>query len=247
MRMHCLPLILALGVFELASPTAVADEAKSGFLERVYKDANGKEYKYVLFVPHEYQKEKESPLILFLHGSGEREGGTKAPVEVGLGPAIKKLGEKEFPFFVLFPQFGKSGNWEADGPDARRALAILDETRRNYSIDSHRLDLTGLSTGGRGTWSLAMNHPDLWAAIVPLCGWGDVKQAEEIKGIPCWCFHGDKDNAVKVEKSREMIAALTAAGSEPKYDEYPGVGHNCWDKAYGTKELYDWLLKQSLK
>ena len=218
-----------------------------GFVDKVYKDADGKEYKYVLFIPHSYQKDKEFPLILFLHGSGEREGGAKAPVEVGLGPAIKKLGEKEFPFFVLFPQFSKNGNWEANGADAKRALAILDETRKNYNIDSHRLYLTGLSMGGRGTWSIAVSNPDMWAAIVPLCGWGDVNQADKIKSIPCWCFHGDKDNAVKVEKSREMIAALKAAGAEPKYDEYAGVGHNCWDKAYGTQELYDWLLKQSLK
>jgi predicted peptidase len=101
--------------------------------------------------------------------------------------------------------------------------------------------------GGAGTWSLAVKYPDKWAAIVPICGRGDPKQAEKIKHIPCWCFHGDADKAVKVEYSREMIKALKEAGGSPKYTEYPGVGHNSWDRAYGTRELYDWLLAQKLK
>ena len=101
--------------------------------------------------------------------------------------------------------------------------------------------------GGFGTWSLAARYPEKWAAIVPICGGGDPKEADKIKDIPCWCFHGDADTAVKVESSRKMIAALKEAGGKPKYDEYAGVGHNSWDKAYGTKELYEWLLMQKLK
>jgi predicted peptidase len=101
--------------------------------------------------------------------------------------------------------------------------------------------------GGYGTWSIAAKYPDRWAAIVPICGGGDPKNAEAICKIPCWCFHGDKDTAVKVERSREMIEALKKAGGEPKYTEYPGIGHNSWDKAYDTDELYVWLSKQSKK
>src|SRR5262249_25287152 len=213
-----------------------------------YKDKDGKEAKYVLFVPHDYKGDKPYPLILFLHGAGEREGGNKAPVDVGIGPAIKKMGEKDHPFFVLFPRCAAApNNWRADGPDAQRALAMLDEVQRAYKIDDKRLYLTGLSMGGFGTWSLAGKYPDRWAAIVPICGGGDPKQAEKIKHIPCWCFHGDADKSVSVDQSRKMIEALKAAGGKPKYDEYPGVGHNSWDKAYGTKELYDWLLEQKLK
>jgi predicted peptidase len=101
--------------------------------------------------------------------------------------------------------------------------------------------------GGYGTWSWAQEKPELWAAIVPICGGGDPAAAEKIKNIPCWCFHGDADKAVAVERSRAMIEALKKSGGKPKYDEYPGVGHNSWDKAYGNPELYSWILEQRLK
>ena len=100
--------------------------------------------------------------------------------------------------------------------------------------------------GGFGTWSLAAAFPERWAAIVPICGGGDARQAEKIKHIPCWCFHGDKDEAVPVQASQRMITALKAAGGQPIYDEYKDVEHNSWDRAYGTPELYEWLLKQRL-
>ena len=94
---------------------------------------------------------------------------------------------------------------------------------------------------------IAAAHPDRWAAIVPICGGGSVKDAEKIKDVPTWVFHGDADAAVKVDRSREMVEALRRAGGKPKYDEYPGVPHNSWDKAYGTDELYKWLLEQKKK
>jgi predicted peptidase len=101
--------------------------------------------------------------------------------------------------------------------------------------------------GGMGTWSLAVAYPDRWAAIVPICGRGDPSAAEKIKHLPCWCFHGDADKAVPVSGSRDMIEALRKAGGSPKYTEYPGVGHNCWDRAYNTDELYQWLLEHKRK
>ncbi len=228
--------------------TQAGGGAPTGFVERVHKDADGKEHKYVVFVPHDYKGDKDYPIILFLHGAGEREGGKKTPAEVGIGPAVKKQ-EKTFPFFVVIPRCGPppAHNWQADGPDAKRALAMLDDVQKAYKIDAKRVTLTGLSMGGFGTWSLAAAHANQWAAIVPVCGRGDAKTAEKIKHIPCWCFHGDVDKAVKVDFSRDMIKALKEAGGSPRYDEYAGVGHNSWDQAYGTAELYAWLLKQRLK
>jgi len=226
-------------------PGRAADKDQTGFLDRVHKDEDGKEAKYVLFVPHDYKGDKAYPLILFLHGSGETGTDGKKPAAVGLGPAIKKQ-EKEFPFIAVFPQSQKR-TWHADSDDAKRALAILSAVQKEYKVDPKRVYLTGLSMGGYGTWSLAAKYPEKWAAIVPVCGGGDPAQAEKIKGLPCWCFHGDEDKAVKVERSREMIEALKKAGAQPKYTEYPGVGHNSWDRAYGTKELYEWLLQQQLK
>ena len=92
-----------------------------------------------------------------------------------------------------------------------------------------------------------MAHPEKWAAIVPICGRGDVKSADKIKDLPCWCFHGDADTSVNVSGSRDMIEAIKKAGGSPKYTEYPGVGHNSWDRAYGTPELWTWLLEQKKK
>lgn len=227
-------------------PTLHAEEGtKVGFHNLVIKDADGSEAKYVLFVPHNYKPEEAAPLILFLHGSGETGTDGKKQAEVGLGPAIKKM-EKTFPAFAVFPQSQKR-TWRAESDDAKRALRILDEIEKKYKIDSKRIYLTGLSMGGYGTWSLAVAHPNKWAAIVPVCGGGDPKQAEKIKDLPCWCFHGDDDKAVPVTKSREMIDALKKAGGKPEYTEYPGVGHNSWEKAYDTEKLYEWLWAQKRK
>jgi predicted peptidase len=228
----------------LASSTLAADKSKTGFLNLVHKDAEGKESKYVLFVPRTYKGDKPYPVILFLHGAGERASGKKEPVEVGIGPAIRKRAN-DFPFLVVIPRAERT--WQSGSPDAHRALAILAEVEKEYKVDPKREYLTGLSMGGMGTWSLAIAHPDKWAAIVPICGRGDTKLAARIKDIPCWCFHGDADPAVKVEGSRQMIAALEEAGGTPKYTEYPRVGHNSWDRAYDTKELYEWLQKQHKK
>jgi predicted peptidase len=221
------------------APRAAAGDSKVGFLDRTHDKA-----KYVLFVPHDYKGDKEYPLILFLHGAGERGSDGQKQAKVGLGPAVRKQ-EKTFPFFAVFPQAQRG--WGADSADAKRALAILAEVQKEYKIDAKRVYLTGLSMGGYGTWSLAAKYPERWAAIVPVCGGGDPATAKAIKDIPCWCFHGDADKAVPVGRSRKMIEALKEAGAKPRYDEYKGVGHNSWDRAYGTKELYEWLLMQKKK
>jgi predicted peptidase len=231
-------------VLALCAPLARAEDKTTGFVDKVFKGEDG-EAKYVVFVPADYKPGTAYPIILFLHGSGETQGGSKMPVEVGIGTAIKKA-EKTFPFFVVIPQSQKR-TWGADSADAKRALAMLEEVQKEYKTDPKRVYLTGLSMGGYGTWSIATKYPEKWAAIVPICGGGDPKQAEKLKDLPIWCFHGDADPAVKVERSRDMMKALEAAGAKPKYTEYPGVGHNSWDKAYATKELYDWLLEHKLK
>lgn len=232
---------------------AVANAADTGFVDKTFKDSSGTEHKYVLFVPHDYKKDTPTPTILFLHGAGETKpkegakskGTPKMPVEVGIGPAIKKR-EKTFPFLTIIPQAPTFG-WGAGSAGGKLALAILEDVEKNYSVDKKRTYLTGLSMGGMGTWSHAVATPEKWAAIVPICGRGDPKQAEKIKDLPCWAFHGDADTSVNVSGSRDMIEAIKKAGGDPKYTEYPGVGHNSWDKAYGTDELYEWLLKQSKK
>jgi len=224
-------------------PTAVrADETKTGLLDRTFTDADGKEAKYVLFVPHDYNGDKPYPLILFLQGAGETGADGKKQTYVGLGP-VTRMQAKSFPFFILFPQ-SQDRSWQADSKDAQRALAMLAAVQKEYKIDDRRLYLTGLSMGGFGTWSLAAKYPDRWAAIVPCCGGGDPAKAESIKDIPCWVFQGDADQAVSVDHSRKMVEALKAVGGKPKYTEYAGIGHNSWEMAYNTPELYEWLLQQ---
>jgi predicted peptidase len=220
-----------------------ADKPTTGFLDKTFKNADDSTSPYVVFIPKDYDGTKEFPVILSLHGSGETKGGGKKPVEVALGTAIKAR-EKSFPFITVIPQSEKR-TWKADSDDGKRALAILDEVMKEYKTDPKRIYLTGLSMGGNGTWSMAAAYPEKWAAIVPICGKGDTKDVDRIKGIPCWSFVGENDPSIK--QIREMIEALKKAGGDLKYTEYPKVGHNCWDKAYGTDELYTWLLKQKKK
>lgn len=232
----CLTIVLAGSLLQ-------AGEVKTGFIDKLYKGPEG-ESKYVVYIPKDYKGDKELPLILFLHGSGESGSDGQAQVKVGIGPAIKK--KDNFPFIVVFPQSQKR-TWQANSDDGKRAMSILAEVQKTYKVAGKRIYLTGLSMGGFGTWSLAAAHPDRWAAIAPVCGGGNPKNADKIKDIPCWCFHGDADKAVNVKLSRDMIDALKKAGATPMYTEYEKVGHNSWDRAYGTAELYEWFLKQKAK
>jgi predicted peptidase len=207
MRQWTMGLIVAVGLLLPNARSLSAGEIEHGFVNKVFKGADG-DSKYVVFVPHDYKGDKDYPLILFLHGAGERGDDGQAPVQQGIGNAIKfKNGEKKFAFIVVFPQCQKKGTWKAGTPDSERALAILQEVQKSYKTDPSRLYLSGLSMGGYGTWSLAAAFPERWAAIVPICGGGDPTMASKIKDIPCWCFHGSEDAPVSFKKSREMIEA----------------------------------------
>ncbi len=233
-----------LSVCLLAGPSVQAGADQQGFIHKTYTGPEG-EGKYVVYVPKSYKGDKPYPLILFLHGSGSTGTDGEKQVAGGLAPAIKKQA-KPFPFITVFPQ-SQMQTWRADSTDGKRALAILGEVEKTYNVDPKRVYLTGLSMGGSGTWSFAVAHPDKWAAIVPLCGRADLVYAEKIASLPTWCFIGDQDKKNLVENNRTMIKTLKGMGAEPRYTEYEGVGHNCWDRAYATPELYEWLLKQHRK
>jgi predicted peptidase len=243
MRCSALWLIALASVLTIVQSTG-AGRRKEGFVARTYKGPEG-EGKYEVFVPYNFDAKKAYPVILFLHGAGESGSDGKAQIGVGLGPYIK-MREKNFPCIAVFPQSHEQ-TWEAGSKDAKRAMAILTEIEKSYKTDRDRVYLTGLSMGGFGTWSLAEAYPQRWAAIVPICGGGNPKDVAKIKDIPCWCFHGDADKIVPVKKSREMIDALKNLGALPRYTEYKGVDHNSWDRAYTSRQLYEWLLKQKRK
>ncbi|MSQ95882.1 MAG: hypothetical protein EXR98_15190 [Gemmataceae bacterium] len=220
-----------------------AGETKTGFINKIHKGADG-DVKYIVFVPKDFKADNPSPVIIFLHGAGESGTDGKKQAGTGLGKAIRDKKEN-FPFIAIFPQSQKGG-WGAASAEGKRALAILEEVETEYKTDKKRVYLTGLSMGGSGTLSIAVAHPKRFAAIAPICG-GNVKSIDDIKHIPSWFFCGDKDNAKLVENYRAMAKALKDAGAPTRYDEYPGVGHNSWDRAYGTAELYAWFLKQGTK
>jgi predicted peptidase len=134
------------------------------------------------------------------------------------------------------------------GSQMKAALAALDDTIKKEQIDESRLYLTGLSMGGYGSWDLAARQPERFAAVVPICGGGDEKQAPKLAKLPIWVWHGDADQAVKVTRSRQMVEAIKAAGGSPKYTELPGVGHDSWTAAYnGPENCLSWLFEQKKK
>ena len=215
----------------------------TGFLDKTI-EYNGAQVKYVVYVPKGYSPEKPLPSILFLHGSGEQGDDGKKQATVGLGAAIK-LAEDKWNFIVMFPQkpSGRGGFMEHE----KLILDIVEKTNKEYKIDPKRQYITGLSMGGMGTWSLICKYPDKWAAAAPVCGRGNPADAAKIKDLPIWNFHGDKDNAVPIKGSQDMIDAIKAAGGNPKFTIYPGVGHNSWDKAYREEKLNEWFLEQVKK
>jgi predicted peptidase len=199
-------------------------------------------FRYVLYVPAAYDGTKPWPTILFLHGAGECGSDGLKQVGEGIGAAIMAHAER-WPFLVLMPQKPLVAiPWAHYDPELQEILAV---TRRDYRVDENRIYLTGLSQGGFGTWALGAKHPDLFAAIAPICGGGNAATASALKTMPIWAFHGDADDTVKPELSREMVEAVKSAGGDATLTLYTGVGHNSWDKAYGESGLWDWLLKYS--
>jgi predicted peptidase len=200
---------------------------------------------YLLYLPEGYdaKSNKKWPLILFLHGSGERGDDLKV-VENNGPPMLIARKKKKFPFIVVCPQCPNDSRWS--GLQLELLNALLDEVASGYRIDEQRIYLTGLSMGGFGTWRLAMAYPDRFAAIAPVCGGGDPDQAPEVAHLPTWVFHGAKDDVVSIENSKRMVDALKKAGGNVKFTIYPDGGHDSWTETYNNPELYDWFLNHSI-
>ena len=197
--------------------------------------------RYLLHLPTGYGRSKRRwPLVLFLHGAGER-GNDLALVQKH-GPAKLVAAGKHFPFILVAPQCPANQWW-----DNETLLTLLDHIRRRYRVDADRVYLTGLSMGGFGTWMLALHAPERFAAIAPICGGGMAFLAYRLKNIPTWVFHGAKDTVVPLEQSQEMVDALTEGGGKVKFTVYPEAGHDSWTESYANPELYRWLLKQRRK
>ncbi len=233
----------------LASPSLFANQLATGFVNRTFQDDAG-EHKYVVFVPRNYSPQKEWPVILFLHGAGERGTDGVVQTQVGLGPLVRDR-VNSFPFVVVFPQAEDTEGrlltgWAAESADAKRAIRILEEVEKDYSIDTEQTILTGWSMGGYGAWSLAAAMPERWSAVVPLAGGGDPASATQIKEVPIWAFHGENDLAIQASESREMVEAVREAGGQIRYDEIAGGEHDIWKTVYAEDGLYEWMLNPSV-
>ncbi len=193
--------------------------------------------RYWLYLPNEYDAKADAkwPLVLFLHGSGER-GDDLEKVKIH-GPPKLAAGGKEFPFILISPQCPANTTWNAAELDK-----LVDELSGKLRVDRQRLYVTGLSMGGGGTWRLIGLQPEKYAAAMPLCGRGELEAAEKMAKTPFWVLVGDKDKAETVQNCRDMPAALTKAGGEAKLTVYPGVGHDCWTETYNNPDVYEWLL-----
>jgi poly(3-hydroxybutyrate) depolymerase/thiol-disulfide isomerase/thioredoxin len=226
-------------------PAETRSTPDTGFLDKVFREADGSDAKYIVFVPRDYTGVKAWPAIVYLHGSGRRGTDGRSQTESGLAKAIREK-QESFPFLVIFPQAREDENWRPGSAGARRAIAILEQVQTEYHIDPDRITLTGVSMGGEGTWSLAAADPDRWSAIVPICHGWKPDQAARLKDVPCWCFHGDADEMIPPSQSREMIRAIQEAGGKPLYQEFAGIDHNhSADQAYAMPELFEWLLLQN--
>jgi predicted peptidase len=253
----------------LKETPAVADESPTtDQLDKLYeartvrvapaKDVEPVEFAYRLLGPTSITPGTRYPLVIFLHGAGERGNDNLSQLKYFPTWVAEPSARKAHPCFVLAPQCRDEQKWvEVDWSkiestpqsptptvDMLAVIAALEDTLQREPIDPARIYLTGLSMGGYGSWDLAARMPDRFAAVLPICGGGDEATAAKIKDLPIWCFHGDADTAVRVERSRTMIEALRAAGGAPKYSELAGVGHDSWTPAYRDPDVLAWLFAQ---
>jgi predicted peptidase len=231
--------VVSLGCF---SSIRAADEEdqkdKLGKQQRTHFEATVKvELDYLLYLPQDYEKQEKWPLLLFLHGAGER--GNNLDLVTIHGPPKRIAAGDEFPFIVVSPQCPKDKWW-----DPVALTALLDELVEKHKVDTDRIVVTGLSMGGFGTWSLAAHTPGRFAAIAPICGGGDPIWARRITHLPTWVFHGAKDGAVPLERSQQMVNELRRRSGNVTFTVYPEAEHDSWTETYNNPELYTWMLEQ---
>lgn len=257
--MHAIPWLavaLVLGV----SATSAAARSESGFLNRTVV-VDGARHRYQVYVPPGYPGKQRWPVMLCLHGAGERGSDGLLQTEVGFGSALRRHAER-YPLIAVFPQCPSDTRWP--GSSSRIAHAALDATLREFRCDADRLYLTGLSMGGNGAWYIAYREPERWAAILVACGWVRPNAehptaepavpaadgpavgtlARRLRRVPVWQHHGAADDVISPADSRELAAAFDSLGAPSHYTELPGVGHGSWDAMYAAPDVAAWLLGQ---
>lgn len=200
---------------------------------------------YLISLPEGYSVESREvwPLLVFLHGSGER--GNEPELVKKHGPPMLIQQGKKFPFIVLSPQCPDKEDF-----DTETIFSLIEHIVKEYKVDQTRIYVTGLSMGGWATWDLAMSHPDYFAAIAPVCGTVNrnyPERAAELKQLPIWVFHGAADLIVPIGETANMVSILRNLGNEVRFTIYPTTSHDAWTETYNNPELYDWFLSHSRK
>ncbi len=238
---------IATGVLQAQAEAEPGKQVVRALERQIQRTVN---LEYLLFLPQEYESDsdKKWPLILFLHGAGER--GENIDLVAVHGPPKIVQNQPDFPFIVASPQCPGGEVWD---PEA--LLILLDELIGTHRIDPKRVYLTGLSMGGFGTWRLGVAAPERFAALVPVCGGGSpievilsgAGKRDRLKEIPIWAFHGEKDEVVRPEQSKEMVTVFQRIGNErARLTLYENAGHDSWTETYNNPALYEWLLAHRL-
>jgi len=245
------------------APQFVRGLLTSGFRTRTMH-VLGSIYDYQIFIPHDYTPSRSWPVILFLHGSGERGSDNVIQMRSGVGPYVQAHAST-FPAVVVFPQMPITGPEGSATPYTITLLDLiattaLDQTLREVQADSSRIYITGLSMGALRLWEIAFARPKLFAAGVPIAGYicghclagdramsdaqADNVVARRLAGLPIWIFHGGIDVTAPVARDRTLVKAFESIGAPVKYTEYPGVGHDAWGRTYQDPAFWDWLFAQ---
>lgn len=231
------------------------------FSEETFSASDRTRLPYRLYVPSNYDPEKDYPVLIFLHGAGERGNDNTNHMKHVIGNLFNQKNSPVLDAIVICPQCPANNQWVdtpwangnysvanvAQSNESKAVMELLDEIAETYSTDADRYYIMGISMGGFGTWDLAMRYPDKFAAAVPICGGADPAMAETLKNFPIYTAHGSADPTVPVAGTRAMVAALQAAGSTViTYEEKPGMGHDIWTRFSGQTEVLEWLFNQKL-
>lgn len=196
---------------------------------------------YLFYRPDDWSPDEHLPLIVFLHGAGERQEDVQCVTRVGLPRLLERL--KNQRFLLLAPHCVGEEVWNNRVAEIK---ALIDQVAAQYAADLSRISLTGLSMGGFGTWEMAMSYPGFFSCAAPVCGGGMPWRAYTLQNTPIWAFHGDADDVVDISLSRMMVDAVNRCGGQAKFTVYPGVGHDSWNQAYGETDVGLWLLEHRI-
>jgi predicted peptidase len=246
-QIHWLEIALAASFltlfFQLVPPLTKwwHQKPRPGVLSRdvAFGDRNGKviEIKYLLYLPDDYSKQKRWPLLLFLHGSGQR--GHEVLRVAMCGPPYAIAQGKLFPMIIVSPQCHEGESWQSE-----QLLALLEQLEKSFSIDCNRLYVAGYSMGGYGTWDLVSTAPDRFAAAVPVAGGGSIDQAERLVTLPIWAFHGAHDDVIPLDESQRMVEAVRDKGGHARLTVLDDQAHGICNLVFSRDDLYEWLLHQ---